>query len=149
MGPKTVATSGQDLFRMELVNLIDPRHELVKLAALIDWQAFSDEWSPQFVSTTGRPALRQHTGSGHAGHQRGGVQHTGPAAVSVAESFKSRCAPTEPRHRMAAPGVGEHDVSQVPGRNSSGHCPPAHNHHSSLSQMMYWSQRGKRAGDDV
>lgn len=33
--------------------LIDQRHELVKLAALIDWQAFADEWSSQFESTTG------------------------------------------------------------------------------------------------
>jgi IS5 family transposase len=57
MGPKTTASADQDLFRMELVNLIDARHELVKLAELIDWQAFSDEWSPQFTSTTGRPAL--------------------------------------------------------------------------------------------
>ncbi len=57
MGPKTTATADRDLFRMELVNLIDQRHELVKLALLIDWQAFSDEWSPQFTSTTGRPAL--------------------------------------------------------------------------------------------
>ena len=24
---------------------------------MIDWQAFSDKWSPQFASTTGRPAL--------------------------------------------------------------------------------------------
>lgn len=58
MGPKPVESrTDQDLFRTELVNLIDQRHELVRLAALIDWQAFADEWSPQFVSTTGRPAL--------------------------------------------------------------------------------------------
>jgi transposase, IS5 family len=58
MGPKpTESRSDHDLFRTELVNLIDQRHELVRLAALIDWQAFADEWSPQFVSTTGRPAL--------------------------------------------------------------------------------------------
>lgn len=58
MGPKPVdERSDHDLFRTELVNLIDHRHELVKLGELIDWQAFSDEWSPQFVSTTGRPAL--------------------------------------------------------------------------------------------
>jgi len=58
MGPKPVdERSDHDLFRTELVNLIDHRHELVKLAELIDWQAFADEWSPQFVSTTGRPAL--------------------------------------------------------------------------------------------
>lgn len=58
MGPKPkVEPSDHDLFRTELVNLIDTRHELARLAELIDWQAFSDEWSPQFTSTTGRPAL--------------------------------------------------------------------------------------------
>jgi len=58
MGPKPAdERSDHDLFRTELVNLIDHRHELVKLAALIDWQAFADKWSPQFESTTGRPAL--------------------------------------------------------------------------------------------
>ncbi len=58
MGPKPVdARSDHDLFRTELVNLIDHRHELVKLAELIDWQAFANEWSPQFASSTGRPAL--------------------------------------------------------------------------------------------
>jgi IS5 family transposase len=58
MGPKTrPERSEHDLFRTELVNLIDQRHELVRLAGLINWQAFADEWSPQFVSTTGRPAL--------------------------------------------------------------------------------------------
>jgi IS5 family transposase len=42
---------------MELVNLIDPRHELVKLAALIDWPAFEQAWSSRFYSTTCRPGL--------------------------------------------------------------------------------------------
>ena len=58
MGPKPAdSRTDHDLFRTELVNLIDQRHELVRLSELIDWQAFADEWSPQFVSTTGRPAL--------------------------------------------------------------------------------------------
>ena len=58
MGPKPVdASTDHDLFRTELVNLIDLRHELVRLGELIDWQAFADEWRPQFISTTGRPAL--------------------------------------------------------------------------------------------
>jgi IS5 family transposase len=58
MGPKPVdERCDHDLFRTELVNLIDLRHALVKLGELIDWQAFAGEWSPQFVSTTGRPAL--------------------------------------------------------------------------------------------
>ena len=46
-----------DLFRQELVNIINTRHELVRLAALIDWTVFDREFGAQFVSTTGRPAL--------------------------------------------------------------------------------------------
>jgi len=46
-----------DLFCMELVNLIDHRHELVKIAALIDWPAFIEAWGPKLESATGRPAL--------------------------------------------------------------------------------------------
>jgi IS5 family transposase len=58
MGPKSrVDAAEQDLLRMELVNLIDQRHELVKLASLIDWSAFAEAWGPKFESTTGRPAL--------------------------------------------------------------------------------------------
>ena len=36
--------------------MIDPRHELVMLAALIDWEVFDREWVGFFPSTTGRPA---------------------------------------------------------------------------------------------
>ncbi|SMO66075.1 Transposase domain [Thalassovita litoralis] len=35
---------------------IDPRHELVKLAALIDWEVLECRWSGFFPSGTGRPA---------------------------------------------------------------------------------------------
>jgi IS5 family transposase len=45
-----------DLLRPRLVDLIDMRHELVKLAALIDWEFFDREWAGFFPSTTGRPA---------------------------------------------------------------------------------------------
>lgn len=59
MGPKPVEErTDHDLFRTELVNQIDHRHELVKLAGLIDWQAFANKWSPQFESTTGRRCPR-------------------------------------------------------------------------------------------
>jgi len=58
MGPKPPASlTEHDLFRLELVNLIDTRHELVRLAELIDWSVFEREFGGQFVSTTGRPAL--------------------------------------------------------------------------------------------
>ena len=45
-----------DLLRPRLVDMIDPRHELVKLAALIDWQVFEREWAGFFPSDKGRPA---------------------------------------------------------------------------------------------
>ena len=45
-----------DLLRPRLVDLIDLRHELVTLAALIDWEFFEREWSGFFPSSTGRPA---------------------------------------------------------------------------------------------
>jgi IS5 family transposase len=36
--------------------MIDPRHELVKLAVLIDWEVFEREWAGFFPSGKGRPA---------------------------------------------------------------------------------------------
>ena len=36
--------------------MIDQRHELVKLAALIDWEVFEREWAGFFPSGKGRPA---------------------------------------------------------------------------------------------
>ena len=37
--------------------MIDGRHELVRLAALIDWAWFEREWAGLFPSPEGRPAL--------------------------------------------------------------------------------------------
>ena len=45
-----------DLLRPRLVDMIDMRHELVKLAALIDWEWFEREWAGFFPSRQGRPA---------------------------------------------------------------------------------------------
>jgi len=45
-----------DLFRHRLDNLIDQRHELVKLAALIDWDHFEVQWGETFCEA-GRPAI--------------------------------------------------------------------------------------------
>ena len=39
------APEQDDLLRPRLVDMIDPRHELVKLAALIDWEVFEREWA--------------------------------------------------------------------------------------------------------
>jgi len=57
MGPRDERQTPQsDLFRSELVNLINPDHPLVKLARRIDWSVFEREWSELFASPTGRPA---------------------------------------------------------------------------------------------
>jgi IS5 family transposase len=56
MKPHSHSREQDDLLRPRLVDLIDPRHELVKLAALIDWEFFEREWSGFFPSATGRPA---------------------------------------------------------------------------------------------
>ncbi|MGH8166119.1 MAG: IS5 family transposase [Woeseiaceae bacterium] len=45
-----------DLFRHRLDNLIDRRHELVRLAELIDWQHFEEQWGAAFCEV-GRPAI--------------------------------------------------------------------------------------------
>jgi IS5 family transposase len=45
-----------DLLRPRLVDMIDLRHELARLTALIDWEVFEREWAGFFPSTTGRPA---------------------------------------------------------------------------------------------
>jgi IS5 family transposase len=45
-----------DLLLPRLVDMIDLRHELVKLAGLIDWEVFEREWAGFFPSGKGRPA---------------------------------------------------------------------------------------------
>ena len=39
MKPKpTIQTPQKHLFQIELIDIVSPRHELVKLAKIIDWQ---------------------------------------------------------------------------------------------------------------
>ena len=56
MKSKKRAPEQDDLLRPRLVDIIDMRHELVKLAALIDWEFFETEWAGFFPSDRGRPA---------------------------------------------------------------------------------------------
>ena len=49
-------TSGQvELFRTRLENLIDDRHELVQLAAKLDWEMFDEKFGTMFSEGSGRP----------------------------------------------------------------------------------------------
>lgn len=56
MKPRKPPPEQDDLLRARLVEMIDVRHELVKLAELIDWEVFEREWAGFFPSHTGRPA---------------------------------------------------------------------------------------------
>ena len=44
MKPHSRVPEQDDLLRPRLVDMIDARHELVKLATLIDWDFFEREW---------------------------------------------------------------------------------------------------------
>lgn len=57
MKPKTPPDlPTDDLFRNRLDNLIDRRHELVRLSSLIDWEHFDVQWGEAFCEH-GRPAI--------------------------------------------------------------------------------------------
>jgi len=53
---KSRDTDQDDLFQARLVDIIDMKHELVRLEQLIDWDFFEREWAGFFPSHTGRPA---------------------------------------------------------------------------------------------
>lgn len=56
MKAKPRESEQDDLLRPRLTDMIDMRHELVRLEALIDWDFFETEWAGFFPSHTGRPA---------------------------------------------------------------------------------------------
>jgi len=56
MKPHPRQEEQDDLLRPRLTDMIDMRHELAKLAALIDWDFFEQEWAGFFPSHRGRPA---------------------------------------------------------------------------------------------
>jgi IS5 family transposase len=46
-----------DLFRARLENIVDQRHPLVRLAALIDWSRFDEAFGALYSDGVGRPGL--------------------------------------------------------------------------------------------
>ena len=57
MRPKGLTEDGEeDLFRSRLASILDPRHELLRLAALIDWAALDAAFGPRYAEA-GRPGL--------------------------------------------------------------------------------------------
>lgn len=58
MGPKSVVPQSGALFQQTLLEMINPKHPLVKLADTINWAEIECTFGAHFVSSTGRPALR-------------------------------------------------------------------------------------------
>ena len=56
MKPRKPPPEQDDLLRARLFEMIDLRHELVKLAGLIGLDVFEREWAGLFPPRTGRPA---------------------------------------------------------------------------------------------
>jgi IS5 family transposase len=57
MQPKSSPPEQPELFRSALVNLVDPKHPLVRLAGLIDWERFRTAFGPLSRDGVGRPGL--------------------------------------------------------------------------------------------
>lgn len=57
MGPKPSLPRSGDLFRQPLIEQINTKHPLVRLAAVIDWPLIERSFAKHFPSTEGRPAL--------------------------------------------------------------------------------------------
>ena len=56
-GLKPSSAQSGELFRQPLIEQINAKHPLVRLAAVIDWQAIERTFGAHFASTAGRPAL--------------------------------------------------------------------------------------------
>ena len=57
MPPKSSPPEQPELFRSALANLVDPKHPLVRLAGLVDWDRFAAAFGPLYRDGIGRPGL--------------------------------------------------------------------------------------------
>lgn len=57
MPPKKPGLRADELFRMQLSNMIDMQHPLVKAADAIDWARFNEAWGKYYTEKRGRPGL--------------------------------------------------------------------------------------------
>jgi IS5 family transposase len=55
--PSAIKTPQKDLFRIELTQLVDPNHSMVKLAAALDWDSFDETFGKYFCPDKGRPGV--------------------------------------------------------------------------------------------
>ncbi len=57
MQPKPPSPEQPELFRSALATMVDPKHPLVRLARLIEWERFAEAFGPLYRERVGRPGL--------------------------------------------------------------------------------------------
>jgi IS5 family transposase len=103
MRPKSPEAPTDDLFRSSLEAILDPGHELIRLAALIDWRRFDDTFGAHYHERKGRPGLptRLMVGLHLLKHMKGLSDEETCAAWLENPYFQAFCGETHFQHRLA------------------------------------------------
>jgi IS5 family transposase len=105
MRPRKPASTPQpDLFRETLEAILDPRHELLRLARAIDWERLDALYGATFVDHVGRPGLPTRLMVGlHLLKHLKGLSDDGVCAAWVENPyFQAFCGETHFQHQLPA-----------------------------------------------
>jgi IS5 family transposase len=102
MRPKQPDTANEDLFRSSLEAILDPGHELIGLAGLIDWERFDDAFGAHYHDRKGRRGLptRLMVGLHLLKHMKGLSDEETCATWLENPYFQAFCGETHFRHRL-------------------------------------------------
>lgn len=102
MRPSKPDTPNGDLFRSSLEAIIDPEHELIRLAALIEWERFEDAFGSLYHEIKGRRGLptRLMAGLHFLKHMKGLSDEEICAAWLENPYFQAFCGETHFQHRL-------------------------------------------------
>lgn len=102
MRPKQPDTAKEDLFRSSLEAILDPDHELIRLAGLIDWERFDDAFGAYYHDRKGRRGLRTRLMTGlHLLKHMKGLSDEELCAVWLENPyFQAFCGESHFRHRL-------------------------------------------------
>jgi len=102
MRPKQPEARPDDLFRSSLESILDPRHELLQLAGLIDWTRFDEAFGTHYHDRKGRRGspTRLMTGLHLLKHMKGLSDEETCAAWLENPYFQAFCGETHVQHRL-------------------------------------------------
>lgn len=102
MRPEKPDTPNGDLFRASLEAMLDPEHELLQLASLIDWDRFDDAFGAHYHERMGRRGLRTRlmVGLHLLKHMKGLSDEETCAAWLENPYFQAFCGETHFQHRL-------------------------------------------------